>query len=316
MQELSISPKEMLSETIASQARSYAGSALAPATRAAYRGDWTAFCDWCEGAGLEALPAAPATVASYLAARLSAGARVSTVERALCSIAVAHRAAGESSPRDAVVVQHVLRGARRVHGVAPRQVAPLVDLDRVLAVCGVDLLGLRDRALLLVGWVGALRRSEIVALNVDDLTAEIEGVRVQIRRSKTDQEGKGRYVGIPHGTHPGRCPVLALRAWLEAAQIIKGPVFRRLDRGRPGASTRLGARSVASIVQRRVAEAGLDPSKFSGHSLRAGFVTAAARAGVREADIMRQTGHQSAPVMRRYLRPATIWQSNAAIGLV
>jgi integrase len=299
------------------QAQTYADSALSPATRDAYRRDWAAFTAWCADASVAPLPATPATVATYLAHRSAGGAKPSTIARALSAIAVAHRTAGEPSPRDSAAVRSVVQGIRRTHGVAPSQVAPLLleDLDRVLGVCGDGSpVGCRNRALLLLGWMGALRRSELVALDVTDLTWEPEGVRIHVRRSKTDQEGQGRHIGIPYAGDPSRCAVRALQAWLQHVPVA-GPVFVRLDRGADRA-TRLGDRTVANIIKGLAEKAGLDPTRFSGHSLRSGFVTAAARAGRSEAAIMRQTGHQSVNVMRRYLRPATVWQGNAASGLL
>jgi integrase len=182
----------------------------------------------------------------------------------------------------------------------------------VLVLSGDTAIGARDRALLLLGFAGAFRRSELVALDIDDVQITREGMIVTIRRSKTDQEGAGQKVGIPRGRHPGTCPVKALAAWLGLAGIEAGAIFRPITRHgliQPG---RLTDRSVARIVQRTAEAAGLDPSQFAGHSLRAGLATSAAMAGAEERDIMRQTRHKSVVVARRYIRDGSLFRNNAA----
>ena len=174
------------------------------------------------------------------------------------------------------------------------------------------LIGVRDRALLLVGFAGAFRRSELVALDVDDMADTTDGLVVTIRRSKTDQEGAGEQIGIPYGSDPATCPVRSYRAWLDASGVTSGPVFRAVTRHGRMSDRRLGDAAVADVVKRCARVAGLDPCQFAGHSLRAGLITSAAEAGVAERDIMRQSRHKSVPVMRRYIRGATVWQANAA----
>ena len=172
--------------------------------------------------------------------------------------------------------------------------------------------GARDRALLLLGFAGAFRRSELVGIDVEDLGFREEGLVVTLRRSKTDQEGEGRRVGIPYGSDPATCPFRAVRAWLKLSGIDSGPLFRPIDRrGRLGPS-RLTDKSVALLVKRYVKDVGLDPARFSGHSLRAGLVTAAALAGASERSIMAQTGHRSPNMVRRYIRECSLFQDNAA----
>ena len=207
-----------------------------------------------------------------------------------------------------------MRGLRRQLGTAPATKAPLLagDLRRLLAALpGPDPATLRDRAVLLVGFVGALRRSELVGLNVGDLVADERGYLLRLGRTKTDQEGRGERVALPRSRDPGLCPVRALDAWLAAAQIRRGPVFRPVGRdGRPG-TQRLSDRAVARIVQRACAAAGMDPTPFSGHSLRAGMATTAALNGASERGIMRQTRHRSGEMVRRYIRTATVFSDNA-----
>jgi len=172
--------------------------------------------------------------------------------------------------------------------------------------------GARDQAMLLVGFAGALRRSELVGLDVAAVVQMDAGALLTLRRSKTDQEGEGRQVGIPYGSHRETCPVRSLRYWLEVSEISDGPIFRPIDRGGSVGVSQLSDRSVALIIQRAARRVNLDPTLFSGHSLRAGLATAAAAAGVAENDIARTTGHRSVSVLRRYIRTATAFDRNAA----
>lgn len=210
-----------------------------------------------------------------------------------------------------------MSGIRRRVGTAPkRKDAATPDLLLTMLSHGSsDLLGTRDRALLLFGFASAFRRSELVALDLEDLTWTERGLLVTVRRSKQDQEGSGRQVGIVPGRTEETCPIRALDRWLEAAEIEEGRVFRSVDRhGRVGQS--LGARAVGEIVQRLARRAGLDPTRFGGHSLRAGFVTAAADRGASIDRIMDHTGHQSASMVRVYTRRVDSFRDHAGDGLL
>jgi integrase len=175
-----------------------------------------------------------------------------------------------------------------------------------------SLLGTRDRALILLGYAGAMRRSELVGLDVADLEEADDGLVVLIRRSKTDQAGAGRRIGIPSGEHAGTCPVAAVRAWLEAARLEAGPLFRPVSRHGRVLPTRLSGRAVAEVVKRSLRAAGRPAGRYAGHSLRAGFITQAAMAGVGERAIQDQSGHRSLAVLRRYIRDGTLFRDNAA----
>jgi integrase len=203
--------------------------------------------------------------------------------------------------------------------VAPRKKAPVCDdeLRALVGTLGVDLMGLRDRALLTLGWFSAGRRSEIVGLHVEDVAFVREGIRLTVRRSKTDQEARGVVKGVPYAGDPAVCPVRALRAWLEAARLEKGPIFRAII-GRRGevADRGLHAQEVARIIKRGAARVGLTSECFGGHSLRAGFVTTAAKKGKSLDAIMRQSDHRSERIVRGYIRHATIFDDNAATGLL
>jgi len=293
--------------------RAYIDAATAPNTRRAYRSDWDDFARWCAAHGLPSLPATPETVALYLAA-LAQMAKVSTVGRRLTAIAKAHRAAGYETPTKSEAVHLTMRGIRRTHGTAPNQKAPavLADLRAMLAVLPNNLIGMRDRALLLLGFAGAFRRSELVSLDVADLAFGERGMTVTLRRSKGDQEGEGAKKGIPFGRHALTCPVGAVRDYMDMSGISEGPLFRPINRHGTIGEARLGDKAVALVVKRAASAAGLDPTKYAGHSLRAGLATAAAAGGAQERDIMRQTGHHSVQMLRRYIRDGELFHDNAA----
>jgi len=295
------------------QARDYAHHAKSPNTRRAYRADWADFSAWCRAHDRTPLPAAPETVALYLA-DAAARCKTSTLARRLSAIAQAHQVAGHPSPTKDQSVRAVAAGIRRAKGTAQQGKAPMVtaDVRRMVDALPATLMGRRDRALLLLGFAGAFRRSELVALDVADVAERPEGLAVTIRRSKTDQEGAGRVVGIPYGSHYESCPVRALRAWLASAGIAHGPLFQAIDRHGNLLPGRLSPQGVARAVKRAAVAAKLDPAKYAGHSLRAGLATAAAEAGVSERAIMAQTGHKSLPMVRKYIRSGSIFRENAA----
>ena len=301
--------------------------AKAQATRRAYASDYGTFLLWCRRHGLAAMPAKPDTVALSLSACAEAGAAIATLRRRLVGIAQAHRAHGEASPTRHETVRQTLAGLARELGSRPRQVTPirLRQLRAMLeAIPEDDLLALRDRALLLLGFAAALRRSELAALDVADLTFVEQGVDVLIRRSKTDPLAEGRVVGVPRGRHPETDPVLALRRWIAVAELDGGDaLFPRIvppgrrpkkPRHRAGriAGGRLSPQGVAGVVQRSARHAGLDPESVAGHSLRSGFATEAAANGAPERAIMRQTGHRSLEMVRRYIREGDRYRENAA----
>src|ERR671937_304071 len=267
----------------------------------------------------EPTSAAPAA-AGVLA---DAGLKAATIARRLVVISQAHKAADLPSPTTSSLVRRTHAGIRRAIGTAQVAKAPAVveDLKRMLDSLPATRVGLRDRALLLLGFAGAFRRAELVALDVADLEFTRAGLIVTLRKSKTDQEGKSRRLGIPFGSSEQTCPVRSLQAWLEAARISDGPCFRSLDRFQRVQPQRLSDKAVALIVKRRAKAVGLDPARYAGHSLRAGLATSAAAAGASERVIMSQTGHRSADMVRRYIREGSLfrgewtnlWQSGALL---
>ena len=295
--------------------RAYADASRAAATLHAYAQDWRRFAVWCSERDAVALPAAPALVAVHLSSLASRGLAPPSIGRALAAIAHAHRRAGLVPPHRAEggqVIGDVVAGIRRGRSKAPDRKAPAdADIMFVMlqSIRGGGLAVLRDRALLSLGMAMAARRSELVALDVADLAWEERGLRVTVRRSKTDQEGEGAIIAVPEGRR--LTPLTHLRAWLAAAAITEGPVFRPLWKGgrpRPG---RLSGHAVARILQARAAGAGLDPALYAGHSLRAGFITAAARAGADVWKIQQVSRHKSMQVLSGYVRDARLFDDHA-----
>ncbi|MGA8742255.1 MAG: site-specific integrase [Terracidiphilus sp.] len=301
------------------KARTFVASAKSPATLKAYRNDWRDFETWCRVHNLPALPSTPEIIALYISDRASTHA-VGTITRRLTSITKAHQAAGhKESPASThqFVVGETLKGIRRALGTRQNGKAPLLseDIRRIVASSPDRLLGLRDTALVLMGFAGAFRRSELAQILVSDLSFSKDGVVIDLRVSKTDQEGAGRKVGIPLVKNSSTCPVCALNAWLDAAKIAEGPVFRRVDRNGYPSLRGLHKDSIGKILKRAAARAGMDVDPLGGHSLRAGCVTQAAMNGVREFVIMKQTGHKTVTTLRRYIRSGEIFRENAAAGL-
>ena len=295
----------------------YLAQARARNTIRGYRSSFEQFRKWCNDACVIALPAAPETIAMYLGAQ-AGRLKAATLQHHLAAIGKAHKAAGYPSPtKDSVLINETLKGINRTHGTAQTQKSPILteDLRLMLRMLPNNLLGTRDRALLLVGFAGAFRRSELVALDAADIQFSSEGLLVALRRSKTDQEAEGRQIAIPHGSHEETCPARALQAWLTASSISEGPIFRPINRHGRIAEGRLSAAAVALVVKRHVKTSGLKQELFAGHSLRAGFVTSAARAGEPERRIMRQTGHKAVEMVLRYVRQANVFSDNAALAL-
>jgi integrase len=314
-----LAPSPASLEELIQKAKTFVAAAKAPATLKAYRNDWRDFESWCRIHQIQVLPASPESVALYIADQASTLAS-GTIARRLTSITKAHQAAGFSdSPASTrhFVVGETLKCIRRTIGTAQHGKAPLLsaDIRRIVAARREDLLGLRDAALVLVGFAGGFRRSVLAGVDACDLKFSADGVVVNVRKSKTDQEGAGREVGLPFGSSTETCPVRALRQWLDRAGIREGPVFRSV--GRYGHVSRRGLHSdsIGKLLKRAAGKAGLKVEELGGHSLRAGCVTQAAMNGVREFVIMRQTGHKTIATLRRYIRSGEIFRENAAAGL-
>jgi site-specific recombinase XerD len=287
----------------------------AASTRKAYGTDFRLFRAWCEAKSVSALPAAAETVAAYLAAEART-AKSSTLGRRVAAIRYAHRLAGLPLPTDSEGVKATMRGIRRTFGNVRIRKAPAVAAKMLgmVAAGPVNLAGLRDRALLLLGFAGAFRRSELVALDVADIEETEAGLRVTIRHSKTDQEGQGVTIAIARGDVA--CPAKALREWLGAAGIEAGPLFRPINKAGRVARARLTDRSVANIVKAYAERAGFDASTFSGHSLRSGFLTSAAAKGASIFKMTDVSRHRSVETLRGYVRDAELFKDHAGAGLL
>jgi integrase len=298
-------------------AKAYGRAAKSGRTRVEYARDWAHFAAWCAERGLPFLPASPPVVARYVGT-LGASLKIASIRRRVVAISQHHKERGFDSPTAHKLVREVVSGIARTHGSAQtRKAAITTDILGTLlkALDRQTLRGQRDRAILLLGFSGAFRRSELAALDLADLAFDDRGLVVTVRHSKTDQEGQGRQVGVPFvRSNAERCPVTAVREWLRVAESGEGAVFRTfaLPRGRHDRferlqKTRMDGRDIARVVQRAITLAGVE-GDFGGHSLRAGFVTAAAQKKVPEVDIMRVTGHRSSAVLRGYVRRATLFE--------
>lgn len=297
----------------------YARASRSAATWRAYEADWKLFQAWCKAVKVDPLPATPHTVALFLASEAKLGRAPATLSRRLAAIRLMHLGARHPSPHDAIEVEEVLRGIRRTWKRPPVQKAPAVDAEIMRMVDAVEpqtLRGLRDRALLLLGFAGAFRRSELVALDAEHVTSRDEGLSVLIAHSKTDQEGAGQVVAIPAVPGSPYCPVRAVLDWLTVASIQRGPVFRRLHRGDTLGKSRLSAQSVALIVKDLAGKVGLEASRYAGHSLRSGFLTSAARNRASLFKMADQSRHKSLDVLREYVRNEERFEDHAAEGLL
>lgn len=315
-----------LSDAEIGTARRYADASRAVSTQRAYESDWRRFAAWCAARGLATLPADPRVVAVFLAAEAEAGSAPLTIGRRLAAIGWMHRRAGLQPPQKvqgAAAILEVIAGIRRSHGVAPvKKHAADADVlrDILRAIVGGDLRSVRDRALLAFGMAGAFRRSELVALRVSDVEWVQEGLRVTIRRGKTDQEGAGATIAIPEGRRLR--PKARLDAWVQQAGVVDGFLFRRLLRGKAGEAavspspSPMSDRAVARLVQARVLAAGYDPAGFAGHSLRSGFLTAAARSGASIFKMREVSRHKSMQVLADYVRDAELFRDHAGEGFL
>jgi len=316
----SLVPKASSLEDLIQKAKTFVASAKSPATLKAYRNDWRSFESWCRMHNLPSLLSTPETVSLYISDQASTRA-ASTITRRLTSVTKAHQAANyKDSPSSThyFIVGETLKGIRRTIGTAQIGKAPLLtkDVRRIVEACPQSLLGLRDKALVLVGFTGAFRRSELARIQASDLTSNKNGVVIDLRKSKTNQEGAGRKVGLPFGAHRNTCPVRTLRRWLRAAKIKEGPVFRRVDRsGYPSCRRGFNKDSIGKVLKRAAGRARMKTGPLGGHSLRSGCVTQAAMNGVREFAIMKQTGHRTVATLRRYIRLGEVFRENAAAGL-
>ena len=283
----------------------------------AYKSDFEDFTLFCIKNGFKSLPTEPKIVSLYLTYLSSKNVRTSTIKRRLVSIGVIHKMKGHYLDTKHPIIVENFMGIKRLKGISQNGKKPLLinDLKEIIDVINKqeepDLKKLRNKALLLLGFAGGFRRNELVSLNFEDLDFVFEGVKIKIKRSKTDQFGEGFMKGIPHFENYLYCPVKNLKNWLNISKIKKGPIFVRFSKGVNLTNIRLTDQSVALIIKEYLTKAGVDNKNYSGHSLRSGFATSAAEAGAEERSIMAMTGHKSSEMVRRYIKEANLFKNNA-----
>ncbi len=301
------------------RSQAYQSAADAASTLRAYKADLANFKAWCVERNLVPMPSTPEIVGAYLA-DAGRGYALSTLRRRVAAIARAHRMTKQPLDTRHPAIRETLRGIARTHGEPPRRSEALTtaDVKRLVAACGADMTGLRDQALFLVCFAGALRRSELVGLDTEHVTWVPEGMRILITRSKTDKEGAGAEVGVTNGRMAETCPVTALKRWLEQAEITSGPIFRKVDRWGAVHAGRLHPDAVRQILKKRAAQAGIVGTiwePITPHGMRAGFVTTAYKNGVPDEEIMGHTRHRSLTTMRGYVRRAKLGTKSPAAKL-
>ena len=292
----------------------YIRSSKAKNTREAYRRAFADFKIWCGHHQLDYLPAEPGTVAMYLSDLAVGGLKVSTIKQRLYGIRFVHVSKGYESPTDHEGIKATFEGIARTHGSAPQQkAAAMIEIIRKMVDVQSDsLIGNRNRALILNGFAGCFRRSELVAQDVEDLEFVKEGLIITLRRSKTDQKGQGTKKPIPYGSNPKTCPVRAMQDWLAASGIASGALWRRITKGDHLQPTRLTVWGVLKIIKNTALKAELRPEDFSPHSLRSGLATEASKGGAPLPQIMAQGGWKSASGVMPYIRRGKLFEDNAA----
>lgn len=298
------------------KATEYILNSKAPNTIRAYLSDWKHFRSWCESNGLVSLPATVETIGLYLTTFAEIH-KVATLQRHLTAIREAHKAVDiDTGFMENATLKALWRGIKRVKGAKQTQKAPLLTKDILsLNFNTASLKGKRDLALILLGFAGAFRRSELVSLNVEDLVETERGFEVYLSKSKTDQESQGMLKAIPYGSHSEVCPVRTLKEWICQLGRSTGPLFVSIRKGDILTENRLPDKSVAAIVKIVAIQMGGNVDDFSGHSLRVGFVTQSAINGCSDRAIMNQSGHRSRAMVDKYVRRVTVWQDNASTRL-
>lgn len=302
-------------EQLEARVREFLESSESLNTKRAHLSDWNHYTQWCVDYQRNALPATPETILRYMAFLVEKNYKPSTIGRRLATISGAHQAAHYDSPTRTFIVRKAWDGLLRGNQTPRTRKDPIRTklLRRIVRTLPNTLRGTRDHALLLLGFAGAFRRSELVSILIEDIEETEDGLSITIRRSKTDQMGEGQLVGIPYGSHPETCPVRAVKRWLHESGLSSGYLFRAVRKEMVEQDNNpLSDRNVWYIVRRQVKKAGLDPKRFGAHSLRSGFATSAAEGGASERAIMDQTRHKSVQVVRGYIRRGSLFKDNAA----
>ena len=283
----------------------------------AYKSDFKDFGLFCAQNGFKSLPSEPKIVSLYLTHLSSRDSKMSTLKRRLVSIGVIHKLKGHYlDTKHPIIIENIM-GIKRRKGSIQKGKKPLLinNLKLIINVideCNYeDIKKFRDRSIILIGFSGGFRRNEIISLDYDDLDFVSEGLKINLRRSKTDQFGEGSVKGLPYFDNTQYCPVLSLKNWIEVSNISSGPLFRRFSKGSKLSEIRLTDQTVALLIKKYLKLAGIDNKNYSGHSLRSGFATSAAESGAEERSIMAMTGHKSTEMVRRYIKDANLFKNNA-----
>ena len=283
----------------------------------AYKSDFNDFGLFCAQNGFKSLPTTPDIISLYLSYLSSKDIKVSTLKRRLVSIKVLHKLKGHYLDSKNPIIIETLMGIKRRKGSIQKGKKPILINNLKKIINAIDkqnkeeIKKFRDRSIILIGFAGGFRRNEIVSLNCEDLDFVQEGLKIDIRRSKTDQFGEGFTKALPYFDSSQYCPVLSVKKWIEASKITSGPVFRRFSKGSKLSKNRLTDQTVALLIKEYLKLAGIDNKNYSGHSLRSGFATSAAESGVEERNIMAMTGHKSTEMVRRYIKEANLFKNNA-----
>ena len=292
-------------------------SSKASNTVRAYKSDFNDFGVFCAQNGFKSLPSEPKVVSLYLTHLSTKDAKMSTLKRRLVSIGVIHKLKGHYlDTKHPTIIENIM-GIKRRKGSFQEAKKPILinSLKKIINVIDQqkkeEIKKLRDRSIILIGFSGGFRRNEIVSLDYDDLDFVPEGLKLSIRRSKTDQFGEGFIKALPYFDSSKYCPVVSLKKLIDLSKIKSGPVFRRFIKGSKLSENRLTGQTVALLIKEYLNLAGIDSKNFSGHSLRSGFATSAAESGVEERNIMAMTGHKSTEMVRRYIKEANLFKNNA-----
>jgi site-specific recombinase XerD len=283
----------------------------------AYKSDFKDFCLFCAQNGFKSLPSEPKIVSLYLTYLSTKNSKMSTLKRRLVSIGVIHKLKGfYLDTKHPSIIENIM-GIKRRKGSIQKGKKPILISNLKVLINVIDekineeIKKLRDRTIILIGFSGGFRRNEIVSLDYDDLDFVPEGVKIDIRRSKTDQFGEGSVKALPYFDNPKYCPVMSLKKWISISEINSGSLFRRFLKGSKLSEKRLTDQTVALLIKEYLQLAGIDSKNYSGHSLRSGFATSAAEAGAEERSIMAMTGHKSTEMVRRYIKEANLFKNNA-----
>jgi site-specific recombinase XerD len=311
MNELTTDLKSLHEETLNNLKISKANNTLR-----AYKSDFTDFRIFCAKHGFSSLPSEPKIVSLYLT-HLSKTSKISTLRRRLVSISMVHKLKGHYLDTKHPIIIENLMGIRRTKGSFQKGKKPLLINHLKLIINAINeqknenINKLRDKSIILVGFGGGFRRTELISINYEDLEFVPEGLKITIRKSKTDQFGEGMIKALPYFTNEKYCPVISLKNWLKISKIKSGPIFRRFSKGSFLKEERLTDQSVVLLIKKYLNLAGIDNTNFAGHSLRSGFASVAAESGADERSIMTMTGHKSTQMVRRYIREANLFKDNA-----